>query len=212
MPSTTYYKLPEEKRMRIFQAAVNEFAQRNVEAANLANIITEAKIPRGSLYQYFADRDDLYIHVIETLRDKRAEYTESAYKMYKKEPFLVFFEELYIRDSEFMLKNPQQLDIGKHLYGYVSGVTHKLIQKYRNHYRGVFLIGIDYDIDRGIIRPDLDREILADLCVHLITDVFIYQNLYSILTYDDIRKRTREIMAILRDGIAAKRPESKGIK
>jgi len=201
--------LPEDKRKRIFQASVNEFAQRNIDAASLANIVAEAKIARGSIYQYFRDKDDLYIHVIETLREKRADYAKPTFELYKKEPFLVFFEDLYFRYAEFMLNNPQQLEVGKHLYGHAHGVSRKLIQKYRNHYREIFLIGIDYDMDRGVIRPDINRAVLADLCVHLMTDVFIFQSLYNTLTIDDIREQTAEVMGIIRNGIAVCGPQTR---
>lgn len=201
MPTATYFNLPDEKRSRIFQAAVNEFAKRNIDAASLANIVTEARISRGSIYQYFRDKEDLYIHVIELLREKRAEYVKPAFDLYKKEPFLTFFERLYIRDSEYMSKHTQQLEVGKHLYGHAHGVSHKLILKYQNHFREIFLIAIDYDMDRGIIRPDINRAVLADLCVHLMTDVFIFQSLYDDLTIKDISKRTVEMMGIIKKGI-----------
>jgi AcrR family transcriptional regulator len=201
LPTATYFNLPDDKRSRIFQAAVNEFAQRNIDAASLANIVAEAKISRGSIYQYFRDKEDLYIHVIESLREKRAEYAKPAFDLYKKEPFLTFFKNLSIRDSEFMSKHPQQLEVGKHLYGHAHGVSNKLIQKYQNHYREIFLIAIDYDMDRGIIRSDVNRAVLADLCVHLMTDVFIFQSLYDNLTIDDISRRTVEMMGIIENGI-----------
>ena len=207
MPTATYFKLPEEKRKRIYQAAANEFAKRNVEAANLANIVAEAKISRGSLYQYFRDKEDLYIYVVESMREKRAQYVKPAFDLYKKEPFLVFFEELYTRDIEFLLKHSQQLEIGKHLYGHVYGVSNQLIQKYQNHYRGIFHIGIDYDMDRGIIRPDVNRTVLADLCVHLMTDVLIFQTLYNNLTINDIRGQMTEMMGIITNGVAVKRED-----
>ena len=201
MPTSTYYNLPDDKRSRIFQAAVNEFAQRNIDAASLANIVAEARISRGSIYQYFRDKEDLYVHVIESLRAKRAEYVKPAFDIYKKEPFLIFFENLCIRDSEYMSKHPQQLEVGKHLYGHAHGVSHKLILKYQKHFRELFLIAIDYDMDRRILRADINRAVLADLCVHLMTDVFIFQSLYDNLTIEDISRRTVEMMGIIKNGI-----------
>jgi len=206
LPTATFINLPEDKRKRIFQASVNEFAQRNIEAASLANIVAESKISRGSIYQYFRDKEDLYIYVIESLREKRAEYVSPAFDLYKKEPFLVFYENLYFRDSEFMSNNPQQLEVGKHLYGHAHGVSRKLIQKYQNQYREIFLVGIDYDMDRGVIRRNINRSVLADLCVHLMTDVFIFQSLNDNLTIGDIRTQAVEMMGIIKNGIVPCNP------
>ena len=201
MPTQTFFNLPEDKRERIFQAAANEFAQRNIEAAKLSNIVAAAKIPRGSIYQYFNDKEDIYIHVVEAMREKRAEYVKPAFELYKKEPFLKFFEDFYIRDSSFLSTHPGQLEVGKHMYGHAHGVSRKLIQRYQNRYRDIFLLGIDYDMERGAIRPDIDRAVLADLCVHLVTDIFIFQNLNHNLTLDSIREQAASMMRIIRCGV-----------
>jgi len=202
VPTNTYFNLPPEKRERIFAAAINEFAQRNIQSASLSNIVAEAGIARGSIYQYFRDKEDIYIYVFETLRARRAEYVESAFALYKKEPFLVFFEAFYIRDSEFLLNHPLHIEMGKHLYGHAHGVSRKLIQKIQSRYREIFLIGIAYDIERGYMRPDINCGILADLCVHLVTDIFIFQSLNNSLTMENIREHATGTMHIIRNGVA----------
>ncbi|MDR1703739.1 MAG: TetR/AcrR family transcriptional regulator [Clostridiales bacterium] len=201
MPTSTFFNLPEEKRNRIFSAAVNEFAQRNIEAASFSNIVAEAGISRGSIYQYFRDKEDMYIYVFETLRAARAEYVAPAYRLYKKEPFLTFFEEFYMRDSEFLLNHPLHIEMGKHLYGHGHGVSRKLIAQIQDRYKERFIIGIDYDIERGNIRKDVNCAILADLCVHLVTDVFIFQMLRSSLTVANIRQQARGMLHILKNGV-----------
>ena len=64
MPKETFYNLSEEKRQRIFQAAVSEFASHKFSEASLNRIVKAAKIPWGSFYQYFEDKEDLYLYVI----------------------------------------------------------------------------------------------------------------------------------------------------
>ena len=201
MPTSTYFNLPEDKRERIFNAAVSEFAQRNVQAARLSNIVEKAGIPRGSMYQYFRDKEDLYIHIYDTLRAQRAEYVKPAFELYKKEPFLAFFEEFFIRDSEYLLEHPLHLEIGKHCYGHAHGVSRKLIQKIQNRYKDIFLVGIDFDRERGYIRMDVNCSELADFCVHLVTDIFIFQSVYDCPSINDIRERTMAMMQIIKYGV-----------
>ena len=201
MPTPTFFNLPEDKRERIFAAAANEFAQRNIEAAKLSNIVAAAKIPRGSIYQYFTGKDDIYIYVVEALRERRAEYVKPAFELYKKEPFLKFFEDFYVRDSSFLSTHPVQMEVGKHMYGHAHGVSRKLIQRYQNRYRDIFLLGIDFDMERGVIRPDIDQAVLADLCVHIVTDIFIFQNLNNTLTLDSIREQAAAMMRIIGGGV-----------
>lgn len=65
MPQPTYINLPEEKRSRIESAAVSEFALKPYEAASISDIVRKAGIAKGSFYQYFEDKKDLYRYLIE---------------------------------------------------------------------------------------------------------------------------------------------------
>lgn len=65
MPKDTFLNLKPEKRERIEKALIKEFSERSFEQASISNIITEAKIPRGSFYQYFEDKEDAIKYVIQ---------------------------------------------------------------------------------------------------------------------------------------------------
>jgi|SRR5690625_2547442 len=64
MPSSTFFNLPEEKRERLIQGAMKEFVEMPLHKASVSNIIINAKISRGSFYQYFEDINDLYLYVV----------------------------------------------------------------------------------------------------------------------------------------------------
>ena len=65
MPTKTFQNLPEEKRTRILDAAISEFAAHPYEVASISKIVRQAEIAKGSFYQYFADKQDLYRYLIE---------------------------------------------------------------------------------------------------------------------------------------------------
>ena len=65
MPSRTFLNLKEEKKERIKKALIHEFGKGSFEQASITNIIKEAKIPRGSFYQYFEDKKDAVKYIIE---------------------------------------------------------------------------------------------------------------------------------------------------
>lgn len=60
MPTSTFFRLPEEKRQRLIEAAWEEFTQNSFSDVSINQIIRAAGIPRGSFYQYFADKGDLF--------------------------------------------------------------------------------------------------------------------------------------------------------
>lgn len=70
MPSATFFRLPEEKRMRLVEAAWNEFSQVRFGNVSINRIIQTAHIPRGSFYQYFEDKSDLFDYLLEDVREQ----------------------------------------------------------------------------------------------------------------------------------------------
>lgn len=59
----TFENLSAEKKKRIFQALLNEFGEYPLEQAQVARIIKEVAISRGSFYKYFTDINDAYWYV-----------------------------------------------------------------------------------------------------------------------------------------------------
>ena len=205
MSTATFFNLPEQKRERIINAAIEEFGQRNLAEGNLANIVRAAGIPRGSLYQYFKTKDDLYIYLFETLRAERAEYVKPAFELYKKEPFLRFFEEFYLRDSEYLIKHPPHIELGQKLYSGGDNTSRGLIKRIQSRYSEWFLIGIDFDKDRGLIDRNVDSTVLADLCTHFVTDIFIFQSMHTQFSMANIRDHCKKTVDIIEHGVAARR-------
>ena len=70
MPKKTFYNLPEEKRKKILDAACSEFLRVPYEEVSINQIIKIAQIPRGSFYQYFDDKDDLFDYFIHIYKEK----------------------------------------------------------------------------------------------------------------------------------------------
>lgn len=57
--------MPAEKQEILIEAAKNEFSRVSLHEASISNIVKTAEIPRGSYYQYFADKDDAFFYVLE---------------------------------------------------------------------------------------------------------------------------------------------------
>ena len=61
----TFRRLPEEKRTRFLEAAWDEFTRVSIEEVSINQIVRKAGVPRGSFYQYFADKGDLFTYLME---------------------------------------------------------------------------------------------------------------------------------------------------
>ena len=64
MPYPTFYNLPDEKRQRVMDAVWAEFTTYSYMEASINRIIHAANISRGSFYQYFSGKPDLFSYVL----------------------------------------------------------------------------------------------------------------------------------------------------
>lgn len=69
MPKQTFFNLPESKKKKIIDAARKEFSRVPIYEASISNIIKNANIPRGSFYQYFENKEDIFFLVLKDFRD-----------------------------------------------------------------------------------------------------------------------------------------------
>lgn len=94
MPKQTFFNLPENKRALLIEAAEKEFTRVPLFEASIANIIKTANIARGSFYQYFEDKEDLYFYLldqklkqsklyfIDLLKKHNGDFIEAMMEMY----------------------------------------------------------------------------------------------------------------------------------
>ena len=64
MPKDLFYSIDAEKQSKILEAAMLEFSSQLYVNSSINQIIKQADISRGSFYQYFEDKDDLYFYMI----------------------------------------------------------------------------------------------------------------------------------------------------
>lgn len=60
MPTETFLNLPAEKRERFVAAALDAFAAEPYDQASITRIVSALGIAKGSVYQYFEDKLDVY--------------------------------------------------------------------------------------------------------------------------------------------------------
>jgi AcrR family transcriptional regulator len=65
MPKQTFLNLPEEKRKAFIGIALDEFANNDYHTASVSKIVAKAGIAKGSVYQYFEDKQDLFMYLLD---------------------------------------------------------------------------------------------------------------------------------------------------
>lgn len=70
MPTATFNHLPDEKREKIITAIKDEFSRVPFDEVSINQIVRAAEIPRGSFYQYFADKNDMLAFILNDYREQ----------------------------------------------------------------------------------------------------------------------------------------------
>lgn len=117
MPTERFYRLPEEKKQIIREAAIKEFARVPFEKASINQIIQNADISRGSFYTYFADKQDVVFFIFEDSHEQMKRQCEESliahngdYFMMLKDLFEVFVAKLQ--------QTKEMLDMVRNVFSY----------------------------------------------------------------------------------------------
>jgi AcrR family transcriptional regulator len=74
MPKQTFLNLAEEKRQSIVNAAIDEFLEYGFEASSINRIVANSGISKGSFYQYFEDKMDVFRYLMDLLANEKTEF------------------------------------------------------------------------------------------------------------------------------------------
>lgn len=77
MPTQTFWNLSEAKRQTLIDLAVEEFANNDYDNASISRIVARAGIAKGSIYQYFTDKQDLFLFLVDLSNRKRLEFVQA---------------------------------------------------------------------------------------------------------------------------------------
>lgn len=173
MPSKTFINLEAEKRERIVDATVFEFASKPYEQVMISDIIKKAKIPRGSFYQYFIDKEDLYIYIIGVIKQEKMTFFESTLNNYNGLKFLDLVRKLYEEGVQFALKYPRYVKIMDFLMKNKNPLYDKIMAENVLYAEKVYANLIDQDKAKGYIREDIDSLTFAKIIVQLTTNIAV---------------------------------------
>lgn len=175
MPKETFFNLPPEKRAKIEEAAIREFVEYSFDNASVNRIVKGSGIPKGSFYQYFEDKKDLYKHIMSLIIAKKMEYLTPVMKNPFDHDFFVIVKEMYETGLNFARDNPDFVVVGNRLRSDPSHALFKeIIEDNIDKSNQVFEQLLTLGIQRGEIRPDIDLGLTAHLISALNVEISEY--------------------------------------
>ena len=202
MPKQTFFNLNKDKQKRIIDSSVSEFSTKVYEQVNLSDIIKKSNIPRGSFYQYFEDKKDLYLYIIEIIKATKMKYLDKTYHQ-DEIPFLDLVEKLYDQGIRFAIEHPDYVHIFELLLNSKNEIYNQLMKDNLVYASKYYADLINRDKVKGLIRKDIDTDTLANIMVQLTSNVTIsdFDSSNKNKAYRTMKKNIHNLLDIFKKGI-----------
>jgi len=209
--TATFANLPSDKQQRVVAAAINEFAANGYQRASLNNIVKEAGIAKGSVYQYFTNKEALFLYVFEQFslavkREVKAQVGKNT-----RRDFFDHVRDVLLAGIAFVDVNPQAFELYlKILFEQEVPRRELLVNQLRLFSAEYFMLFLDEAKKRGEIRRDVDSATVVFL-LDAVIERFLqgYAKPYLDTGFGLAGKKRQQllkgidaIIAILRDGLA----------
>jgi AcrR family transcriptional regulator len=163
MPKETFFNLSEEKQGNVMRAAINEFSKHGFEKGNIGDIAKNAGVAKGSIYQYFENKKELFLYSVkwslELLTKKYEKYLVITNK--EKNIFDYLYESsrtiiIQMREERELVIFIQDVFLGK--YKSLMDESMEYMMKFSDEYT---IQIIRQGKENGCIRKDIDDKLLC---------------------------------------------------
>lgn len=200
MPTETFNNLSPEKQRRVFDAAVEEFAARRFSEASINQIIKTAGISRGSFYQYFTDKEDLYLYVLAEIGKEKLAILSQMEALHPEADFFEVHAHMAASALAWARERPLYNQIGLLVELDDSEFMVKLRARMPDGFAKLRAL-IDRDKERGRIKTELDSAVIAEvfyaLMIHILKEYYKKGSDEALL-----HRKMAEVRKILKEGIA----------
>lgn len=214
MPTETFFNLPKEKRELIISAAMQEFAQANYNTASINQICKQSKIPKGSFYQYFSDKLDLYVYIMTLAIETKIKFFASALNELPTLPLSEQIRILFLKGVEFAKAHPLYSALGEQFSKEdYEPAKSAVIKEGDKESESFFLHMIQKAKDKGEIDRNVDSLAFSLLLQSMNTTINQYMlQQFGDASYErheqDIRQFVDSLLVIIFNGVGSRKNKS----
>ena len=161
MPKATFINLKAEKKKQFTDAFLREFAVKSYDEASLSSVVKALGIAKGSVYQYFDDKLDLFNYLVGESVAVKMKYIAHL-KRADFPDFWTFYRSLYEHGVNFDLENPLQSHFLHNLTNNINSPSVKgLYQQMLDQTVAGFEQMVSDEVSIGKFRDDLPAKTMA---------------------------------------------------
>jgi len=209
MPLSTFNNLDPSKQEKITSVTIKEFAKYGYKNTTVSSIAKKAKVSKGSIYQYFKNKEELYIYIFDKSYQDKKRHIKNAININEIEDFFSLLEALFMEAYLFSLKNP---DLQKIYFDLMKNTNQKLKNKILDRYKTDlenddfnYLKYLKQEIDNKKIKSDIDKKLAAFIVSSFLENFSLLLIEKDILTKTmDIQDYIENFIKVLKNGIKKK--------
>lgn len=201
-------KADERKRL-ILEHAKRLFSRKGYYNTQISDIVDEAKIARGTVYQYFKNKDDIFITLIRDFYndwEKKVSFEMNKINLGQISPQEYFY--FRVKNTlEFLADDPDLCNIVLRMGIGLSGELESTIKRFEKKIHNLIVSDLELGIRNNHIRKDLGVEMASNL----ITGALLKTALYDFgakkkkKDSEEIEQMAREILNIFAPAIFIKK-------
>ena len=213
MPKDTFFNLPEDKRALICSVAVDEFASYPFEQASINRIVADAGIAKGSFYQYFTGKKDLFLYLLKMATQEKLAYFSSVLAGADEHTLFSLIRDLYLAGIQFAGEHPKYELIGRRILENKNAPIYKeAIDENSPVSYEFFGTLLENAIERGEVRADIDVKLFAYMITAMNTLIVEYWTEYVAQDFQDGMMETiDQFLDFLKNGIGAPKVVEPGV-
>ncbi len=200
MPKNTFKNLPLKKKEAVLNAAIKVIIEKGYDKTTISDIVNEAAIARGSFYQYFNDKLDLYYYLLDSVQAKKFTYFKPLMTKLDQVSFLDLYEEFVIAGVKFAKKHHNYFMLGYRLHFASDKTIQKLMQKIETEGIKTYESFLINDQNKGFIKPTVDIQLVAKILYHF-NVVELSKHIYNHESLSRIRMLANDTITILKYGV-----------
>ena len=192
MPKETFFNLAKEKQDMILDVAIQEFSDHHFDQSSINRIVEKSGISKGSFYQYFKDKKDLYKYLFSLMGQEKMKYMSPALANPFNHSFLEVMHEMFRSGIQFAREHPKYMDIGIRL---MQDKSHPLYKEIIGENESLAISVYKQLLEVGIKNGELDASMDTDFVAKLIYNMSLYITDYNTFgSIDAFEKNALESM------------------